>query len=54
VTLQNGVATLANVIFTTTGQHKITVTYNGDSSDLSSSVSLFVTVGTSALTKKLG
>jgi VCBS repeat-containing protein len=46
VTLQNGVATLSGVIFHTTGQHNISVTYNGDNNDLTSSITFVLTVGT--------
>jgi VCBS repeat-containing protein len=46
VTLQNGVATLSGVIFTTTGQHNISVTYNGDNNDLTSSITFVLTVST--------
>jgi hypothetical protein len=46
LTLQNGVATLSGVIFHTTGQHNISVTYNGDNNDLTSSITFVLTVGT--------
>jgi hypothetical protein len=43
-TLVNGTATLANVTFTTTGTHKVSVSYSGDGDDLTSSLTLLVKV----------
>jgi VCBS repeat-containing protein len=53
VTLTNGSASLSGVIFKTTGQHKISVSYSGDTNNNSTSITLVVTVGTSSATKLL-
>lgn len=43
-TVVNGTATLSSVTFTTSGKHKITVSYSGDGDDLTSTLSWVITV----------
>jgi hypothetical protein len=43
-TIVKGTAALPNVVFTTSGRHKVTINYSGDSDDLASSMTLLVNV----------
>jgi len=43
-TLVNGTATLPKVTFTTAGKRKVSISYSGDGNDLTSSLTLVVTV----------